>query len=184
MTFGDWISEPANWVFLISGGAGRLRRVPSGHHEERDPRRPLPGHNSGGDRRALPVALRRVRRLGAGAGLHRSGDRPLPLRDHDHPRSDGERRRARPPERRHRRRSSPPVCSPSWHGRRCPPSSSPPSPPQARWCPTDLLGDALLGRFVIPFEVVSFLLLAALIGGITVARRDLTPLEEEERRLA
>ena len=48
---------------------------------------------------------------------------------------------------------------------------------------TDLLGDALLGRFVIPFEVVSFLLLAALIGGITVARRDLTPLEEEERRL-
>ena len=34
---------------------------------------------------------------------------------------------------------------------------------------TDLLGDALLGRFVIPFEVVSFLLLAALIGGITVA---------------
>jgi NADH-quinone oxidoreductase subunit J len=50
--------------------------------------------------------------------------------------------------------------------------------------PTDLLGDALLGRFVIPFEVVSFLLLAALIGGITVARRDLTPLEEEERRLA
>ena len=48
---------------------------------------------------------------------------------------------------------------------------------------TDLLGDALLGRFVIPFEVVSFLLLAALIGGITVAS-DLTPLEEEERRLA
>ena len=50
--------------------------------------------------------------------------------------------------------------------------------------PTDLLGDALLGRFVIPFEVVSFLLLAALIGGITVARRDLTPLEEEARRSA
>jgi NADH:ubiquinone oxidoreductase subunit 6 (subunit J) len=34
---------------------------------------------------------------------------------------------------------------------------------------------------VIPFEVVSFVLLAALIGGITIARRDLTPLEEEER---
>jgi len=29
--------------------------------------------------------------------------------------------------------------------------------------------------------VVSFVLLAALIGGITIARRDLTPLEEEER---
>jgi NADH-quinone oxidoreductase subunit J len=46
---------------------------------------------------------------------------------------------------------------------------------------TDILGDALLGRFVIPFEVVGFALLAALIGGITIARRDLTPVEEEER---
>ncbi|HEU4321339.1 MAG TPA: NADH-quinone oxidoreductase subunit J [Acidimicrobiia bacterium] len=46
---------------------------------------------------------------------------------------------------------------------------------------TDLLGESLLGRFVIPFEVVSFVLLAALIGGITIARRDLTPAEEEER---
>ena len=34
---------------------------------------------------------------------------------------------------------------------------------------------------MIPFEVVSFVLLAALIGGITIARRDLSPLEEEER---
>ena len=47
---------------------------------------------------------------------------------------------------------------------------------------TEVLGLALLGRFVIPFEVVSFILLAALIGGITIARRDLTPAEEEERR--
>jgi NADH-quinone oxidoreductase subunit J len=46
---------------------------------------------------------------------------------------------------------------------------------------TEVLGEALLGRFVIPFEVVSFVLLAALIGGITIARRDLTPLEEEQR---
>ena len=42
-----------------------------------------------------------------------------------------------------------------------------------------LLGESLLGRFVVPFEVVSFLLLAALIGGITIARKDLTPAEEE-----
>lgn len=48
--------------------------------------------------------------------------------------------------------------------------------------PTGILGEALLGRFVIPFEVVGFVLLAALIGGITIARRDLTPLEEEMRR--
>lgn len=46
---------------------------------------------------------------------------------------------------------------------------------------TDLIGESLLGRFVVPFEVVSFVLLAALIGGITIARRDLTPAQEEER---
>lgn len=46
---------------------------------------------------------------------------------------------------------------------------------------TELIGESLLGRFVIPFEVVSFVLLAALIGGITIARRDLTPVEAEER---
>jgi NADH-quinone oxidoreductase subunit J len=46
---------------------------------------------------------------------------------------------------------------------------------------TELIGESLLGRFVIPFEVVSFVLLAALIGGITIARRDPTPLEGEER---
>jgi NADH-quinone oxidoreductase subunit J len=46
---------------------------------------------------------------------------------------------------------------------------------------TELIGESLLGRFVIPFEVVSFVLLGALIGGITLARRDLTPVEEEER---
>ena len=46
---------------------------------------------------------------------------------------------------------------------------------------TEILGEALLGRFVLPFEVVGFILLAALVGGITVARRDLSPKEEEER---
>jgi NADH-quinone oxidoreductase subunit J len=46
---------------------------------------------------------------------------------------------------------------------------------------TGLIGEALLGRFVVPFEVVSFLLLAALIGGITIARKDLSPAEEEAR---
>jgi NADH-quinone oxidoreductase subunit J len=46
---------------------------------------------------------------------------------------------------------------------------------------TEVIGEGLLGRYVIPFEVVSFVLLAALIGGITIARRDLSPSEEEER---
>lgn len=49
--------------------------------------------------------------------------------------------------------------------------------------PTDTvdIAESLIVRFLIPFEVVGFILLAALIGGITIARRDLTPLEEEER---
>jgi len=47
---------------------------------------------------------------------------------------------------------------------------------------TGVIGTSLLGRFVIPFEIVGFILLASLVGGITVARRDLTPLEEEQRR--
>jgi NADH-quinone oxidoreductase subunit J len=34
------------------------------------------------------------------------------------------------------------------------------------------LGDSLFNRFVIPFEAVSFVLLAALIGGIVLARKD------------
>jgi NADH-quinone oxidoreductase subunit J len=46
---------------------------------------------------------------------------------------------------------------------------------------TRIIGEALLGRFVLPFEFVGFILLAALVGGITLARRDLTPKEEEER---
>ncbi len=48
--------------------------------------------------------------------------------------------------------------------------------------PTDttVLADGLLGRFVLPFEIVSFVLLAALIGGITVARKDPAPMDEEQ----
>lgn len=48
---------------------------------------------------------------------------------------------------------------------------------------TDLVGTQLMGRFVLPFEVVSFVLLGALIGAITLAKRDASP-GEEERRLA
>lgn len=47
--------------------------------------------------------------------------------------------------------------------------------------PTSVLAEGLLGRFVFPFEVVGFVLLAALVGGITIARRDLSPAEERER---
>jgi NADH-quinone oxidoreductase subunit J len=37
---------------------------------------------------------------------------------------------------------------------------------------TELIGNQLMGRFVLPFEVVSFVLLAALVGGIVLARQD------------
>ena len=44
---------------------------------------------------------------------------------------------------------------------------------------TALIGDVLIGRFVLPFEFVSFVLLAALIGGIVLARKDTNPSEQE-----
>jgi len=40
---------------------------------------------------------------------------------------------------------------------------------------TSEIGLAMFERFVIPFEVVSVVLLAALIGGIVLARRDPEP---------
>ena len=45
---------------------------------------------------------------------------------------------------------------------------------------TELLGQILLSRFVFPFEVVSFVLLAALIGGITLARQDNALMDENQ----
>ena len=42
---------------------------------------------------------------------------------------------------------------------------------------TDEIGQSIFERFVIPFEVVSLVLLAALIGGIVIARRDPDPEE-------
>ena len=37
---------------------------------------------------------------------------------------------------------------------------------------TALIGDAIFRRYVLPFEAISFLLLAALIGAIVLARKD------------
>ncbi len=45
---------------------------------------------------------------------------------------------------------------------------------------TEIIGVGIIERFVIPFEAVGFILLAALVGGVTLARRDRTPAEEEE----
>jgi len=45
---------------------------------------------------------------------------------------------------------------------------------------TQLLGEILLTRFVFPFEIVSFVLLAALIGGITLVRKDEVLIDEDQ----
>ena len=45
---------------------------------------------------------------------------------------------------------------------------------------TKLLGEILLSRFVFPFELVSFGLLGALIGGITLARKDNALMDEDQ----
>jgi NADH-quinone oxidoreductase subunit J len=47
---------------------------------------------------------------------------------------------------------------------------------------TSEIGLSIFERFVIPFEVVSFVLLAALLGGIVLARRDPTEAEAEAAR--
>jgi NADH:ubiquinone oxidoreductase subunit 6 (subunit J) len=44
------------------------------------------------------------------------------------------------------------------------------------------IGESIFERFVIPFEVVSVVLLAALIGGIVIARRDPEPEEAASGR--
>jgi len=44
--------------------------------------------------------------------------------------------------------------------------------PNASILRTAAIGDSILGPYVIPFEVVSVLLLAALVGAVAIARRD------------
>ena len=45
---------------------------------------------------------------------------------------------------------------------------------------TKLLGEILLSRFVFPFELVACVLLGALIGGITLARKDNALMDEDQ----
>ncbi len=49
--------------------------------------------------------------------------------------------------------------------------------PEAEVTRTADIGQSIFERFVIPFEVVSVVLLAALVGGIVIARRDPSPEE-------
>jgi NADH:ubiquinone oxidoreductase subunit 6 (subunit J) len=44
------------------------------------------------------------------------------------------------------------------------------------------LGDALLGKYLIPFEIVSLLLLATMIGAVMIVRKEIKPEEVKEPR--
>ena len=44
------------------------------------------------------------------------------------------------------------------------------------------IGEIIFSAYVLPFEVVSVLLLAALVGSVVIARRDETPRERADRR--
>src|SRR5439155_9559457 len=48
---------------------------------------------------------------------------------------------------------------------------------------TSEVGASVFANFVLPFEVVSVLLLAALVGAVVIARRDERPAEPPERRV-
>ena len=45
---------------------------------------------------------------------------------------------------------------------------------------TGLIGDALLSRYLLPFELVSVLLLVALVGAVILARREVRRSEQDE----
>jgi NADH-quinone oxidoreductase subunit J len=47
--------------------------------------------------------------------------------------------------------------------------------PQSFQATTGIVGDAIFRGYILPFEAISFLLLAALIGAIVLARRDESP---------
>ena len=120
---------------------------------------------------------RRVRRLGAGAHLHRRDRHPVPVRDHAHPRADAPRGHASTTTSAGRPRSC--RCSCSACSPRC---SSTRSATRRSSSTNDLV---LIGQHRAtsatqhlprlprdPFEVVSMLLLAALVGAVVIARRD------------
>jgi NADH-quinone oxidoreductase subunit J len=47
--------------------------------------------------------------------------------------------------------------------------------PRSYQATTGIIGDAIFRGYILPFEAISFLLLAALIGAIVLARRDEAP---------
>ena len=80
-----WAQNVAFWILAVAMVARRDRRRALA---ERRARRAVPRRRARRRRRAVHPARGRVRRLGAGAHLHRRDRHPVPVRDHAHPRAD------------------------------------------------------------------------------------------------
>ena len=150
---------------------GAVRVVTEQEHRAR---RPLPGLVLAGVAGPVHPAGRRVRRHHPGARLHRRHRRAVPVRHHAHPGADRAARRARQRPQaqivggRDRRRCSPACMGYAlWDGfrrHRVRRRSRCSAPPRS--------ATRSSRTYLVPFEVVSVLLLAALIGAIVLARRD------------
>ena len=163
----DW-DDALFWIFasvmIIAGAAGR---DDAGHH----PLRP-------GDDRLLRGAGRDLRPDGRAARggrpghrLHRRDQRPDPVRDHAHP-DEGRPERGSSS----RPRPVPAAIAAVDHRDRHRPRGHR-RPTGARVAERVRVGDrasstALFSDFVLPFEIVSVLLLAAVIGGVFLAKRE------------
>ena len=145
-------------------------RHPRRDDPQRRPRRPLAGREPRHHRRLLRGPRRRARRPGPGAHLRRRGRRARALRADADPRAD----RPQP-----RRSPAPggsgcsPRCSPS-RSPSCSPSTLVPlvgeGPLESKNGDTTAVATAVFGTWVWPFELLSVLLLAALIGAFAVSR--------------
>ena len=160
-----------NIAFCVIALIMMLAARAGGHEHQRRARRAVAGHRARRRRRAVHPAGRGVHRRRAGDGLHRRRRRAVPLRHHAHPgpighESDLDNSNKLPGVRRVDRAVR--HCS-----LRCcaTPSVAPRSTSHAPPT-TGQVGDAIFSTYLVPFEVASVLLLAALVGAIVLARRD------------
>ena len=169
---GQEVVVAENMVFGIIAAAMAIGAIGVVTHEERRARGAVPRRRARRRRRAVHPARPGVRRLGAGARLHRRGDRAVPVRDHAHARADAS-----------RRSRSTTTCAGRARSSRCSwPASSAAllvdtfhadkidlerAGPHRRRSP-----NAIFRTYIIPFEVVGVLLLGALIGAVVLARKD------------
>ena len=161
---------------------GRLRRA-RGDQQPPGPGRPLPGGQPGRGRRPLPGARRRAGGLGAGAGLRRRGGRPAAVRGDADPRPDRAVRRPGPAG----------AGRPLLVGGGVGLGLAALLADAFRWTTVhaaaqpgtaERMGEQIFGDWVLPFEVLSILLLAALVGAIVLSRPDIGARASRGRRTA